>query len=315
LKKIRNKGRSKRRLGPAPSPRKKPPPLKYPSSIILESGTLAQLQAKKDYSERLCKYYWKQHYELSIQQREVQELLYEALNRSATENYRFDHWQRVVKYAYSLNPLSPTGSLRNGGGRFNIGDIDPNRFPMFPALYLAENKETALQESLGQPEDGNELSAMDLALTNPQSISILSVSGTLESVFDLTKENALSEFASILSKFKLSPQLREEAKRLGLPAPGLATNPAQLIHTFMDPNWRILPQVVDVPANPQIFGQLVRSAQLVGILYPSKLTDAKCLALFPRNFENTSSLVQLDDKAPAEILTRVDSITWKQVES
>ena len=172
-----------RRFRPRKSPpRRTTPPPKFPSAIILESGTLAQLQADKDYSQRLCAYHWGIYSELAIQRSQIANQISAALSKGTIENYQFDNWQRVVKYKYSLMPLSTSGSLKSGGGRFNIGDIDSNRFPMFPALYLAANKETGLQEVLGQEANLNGLTPIEIALTNSQSISLLSVSGNLESV-------------------------------------------------------------------------------------------------------------------------------------
>lgn len=64
---------------------------------------------------------------------------YDALKSSLREvaaPFEFSAWQRAVKYRYSLAPLSTKGSLVDPGGRFNIGAIDPSRFPLFPALLL-----------------------------------------------------------------------------------------------------------------------------------------------------------------------------------
>ncbi len=305
-----------RRFGRKPPPlRRKTPPPKFPSSVILESGTLAQLSANKDYSKELSRYHWNLYSEFSHQRAVVQDQLFESLSRGAIGNYQFDHWQRAVKYAYSYTPLSTKGSLKFGGGRFNIGDIDPDRFPMFPALYLAEDKETALQETLGQQEKSGKLSAMEVALTNPQSISVVSVSGSLETILDLTKEGSLTEFLGVISKFTVSQQLRQEARRLNQLVPNAVRTEEILKLSLMDPLWRAFPQIVDVPANSQIFGQLVRSAQLCGVLYVSKFNGAKCLAIFPKNFNSTSSFIQLDDLAPdPKIVNRVDSNNWNEIE-
>ncbi len=160
------------------------------------------------------------------------------------------------------------------------------------------------------------MSPMEVALTNSQSISVLSVSGKLESILDLTKKGSLSEFLKIISTFKLSPQLRKEAKRLKIEDPQIVGTENLLIKTFMDPNWRAFPQVVDVPANSQIFGQIIRSAQLCGVLYGSKFNDAKCLALFPKNFKDTSSFIKLDDEVPdTKILNHIDSSNWNEIDS
>ena len=68
----------------------------------------------------------------------------------------------------------------------------------------------------------------------------------------------------------------------------------------------------DVPSNSQIFGRLVYDAGIEGILYPSALTGKDCLAVFPRNFANTSSFIVLDDPPPIEkVPTRIDATNWR----
>jgi hypothetical protein len=57
---------------------------------------------------------------------------------------------RIVDYRYSLDPLSTAGSVRNDGGRFNIGAaLSPGAFTAFPALYVAEDYPTAFLERFG----------------------------------------------------------------------------------------------------------------------------------------------------------------------
>ncbi len=61
---------------------------------------------------------------------------------------------------------------------------------------------------------------------------------------------------------------------------------------------------VDIPANSQLFGQLVVRAGIEGIVYPSKFNDRDCLAVFPQNFSGTGSFVELLDTPPAQTVTR-----------
>ena len=78
------------------------------------------------------------------------------------------------------------------------------------------------------------------------------------------------------------------------------------------PNWRVNSVDWDIPANPQIFGHLISLAGIEGILYPSKLTKKKCLAIFPHNFANTDSYVCLDDEPPQQTVPiRIDSKNWR----
>jgi RES domain-containing protein len=295
--------------------RRKSAPFKLPSSNILESGNLAQIKANKNYSDDLCRFYWNLYAELSSQRKVVEQELLESLGNAAIEDFPIDHWQRVVKFTYSHTPFSTVGSLKFGGGRFNIGDVDTTRFPPFPAFYLAEDKETAFTESLGQ-DSPEGLNAFDFALTKPDSVACLSISGHLDSVLDITANGSLGEFVKLISKFRISPQLQREANRLKLGQQTIVRTEQLLLAGLNDIKWRAFPQVVDVPANSQIFGQLVRSAQVCGILYVSKFTDKKCLAIYPRNFDNTGSYIALDDRVPDPIiLTRIDSSNWMEAEA
>src|SRR5260221_14726179 len=67
----------------------------------------------------------------------------DALKKSLlenAENFSFKKWIRMVSQQFSNTPFSTFGSIKNfPGGRFNIGTIDIERFPQFPALYLAED--------------------------------------------------------------------------------------------------------------------------------------------------------------------------------
>jgi len=77
-------------------------------------------------------------------------------------------------------------------------------------------------------------------------------------------------------------------------------------------NWRNWPMVYDVPAVPQIFGGLVMNAGIEGILYESSITERECLAIFPQNFHNSTSFIQLDDPVPStDVITRIDSSNFR----
>lgn len=96
------------------------------------------------------------------------------------------------------------------GGRFNMGEIEAlsppeltpthllgfSSFPMFSALYFAKDKDTALQETLGQrPVSKNSaLTPQEIALTHPQSQTIVSVSGIVEIVIDICRATSLELF-------------------------------------------------------------------------------------------------------------------------
>ena len=101
-----------------------------------------------------------------------------TLRENCLASFEFKNWQRAVKYKYGLHPFSTAGSLCDPGGRFNDGDLNPN-VRQFPALYVATNKDTALQEVFGQSDTGSDLTSLERALTHPQSETIVSVSAAM----------------------------------------------------------------------------------------------------------------------------------------
>ncbi|MBI4242815.1 MAG: RES domain-containing protein, partial [Planctomycetes bacterium] len=201
------------------------------------------------------------------------------------------------------------GSLNDPGGRFNIGDINPSQFPPFPALYLAFDKDTALQELLSQPinpqEEKLKLDPLDFALTSPDSITVVSLSGFLDSIINLKEPKKLQPFVDLIKEFTIPDDLKKTAKEIGEHDPDLIRTVSKLVDALLDPNWRLWSMQFDVPVSSQIFGQLVAEAGIEGILYTSKFTGKDCLTIFPQNFDDTNgSFIQLDDEAPAEIKIR-----------
>ncbi|CAM3007330.1 RES domain [Legionella steigerwaltii] len=277
---------------------------------LLESGSIKGLQEAKRLTEKHIRYRWKEYSELAQQRHEIQDKIKKALIQTCVPQ-TIDHWQRAVKYKYGLHPLSTAGSLTDIGGRFNTGKEVNTEVPSFSGLYIAQDKDTALQEHLGQiPND--KLTPREIALTNPASETIVSISGKLDKIFDLTKEETLEPFVKLIKKFKLSLELQTMAKELGLKAAKLINTQQKLMGSLLDPDWRKLPRLFDIPANSQIFGYLVFSAGIEGILYPSKLTQSPCLVLFPKNFPDTDSFIQLDDETPHDkVPNRIDGSNWR----
>ncbi len=150
----------------------------------LEYGQIADIPRSKARYKALAGFHWEFYSELAFQRNQIYDALKDSLHER-TNPFTFSAWQRAVKYRYSLNPLSTSGSRSDPGGRFNVGEIDPSRFPVFPALYLASDKGTALAELFGRDSrPGDALSPEELALTTSQSVTVVSVSGKLESVLD-----------------------------------------------------------------------------------------------------------------------------------
>jgi len=283
---------------------------------LLETGTLASIRAAKKATAELLKYQWNYYSELARQRNLIQDQIKQALIQTCI-SYELNKWQRAIKYKYGLHPLSMIGSLTFIGGRFNTGSGVNTEVPIFPGLYLAKDKDTALQEHLGQETvpNGSKLTPSERALTNPSSETIVSVSGKLDKVFDLINPKNLTPFIELIKNFKLSHELILEAKKLKIEKPGIVKTASKLHETLLIHDWRNLPSNYDVPANSQIFGHLVYSSGIEAILYPSKLTGKPCLVVFPRNFIGTESYIALDDETPHfKVPNRIDASNWRMSE-
>lgn len=277
---------------------------------FLDYGLVADIGKSKARYEELLQFHWEYYSELAFRRNRIYDSLKQALADKAGL-YEFSKWQRAVKYRYSLSPLHTGGSLSDPGGRFNIGEIDQSRFPIFPALYVASDKWTALAEILGSDSAGNPLTAQELALTRSDSVSVVSISGKLESVLDTRDTNSLAGFVSLIKDFRLSSALTSKARRLGL-APQLIRTVERLKKELLAQNWRMWPMQLDVPAPSQIFGRIIVDAGIEGILYPSVLTQKLCFAIFPQNFQASPSFVELDDPPPNDnVPRRIDAMSFK----
>lgn len=135
-----------------------------PPLLLLDSFSIIDLKRWNAQKEKFLRYHWDLYSSLAYERSKIIDLLRKALLEAASKSYEFAGWQRQVRYKYSLSPLSPKGSLIEPGGRFNIPNTNPDQFPSFPALYIAEDKETTLQEAGQQSGSSGELSLLDLAL-------------------------------------------------------------------------------------------------------------------------------------------------------
>ncbi|HXY79144.1 MAG TPA: RES family NAD+ phosphorylase [Candidatus Bathyarchaeia archaeon] len=268
----------------------------------LDSGFVSDIPKSRALFEQLRQFHWEYYSALAYLRSRVYDSLKTSL-RDRAKPFVFSKWQRAVKYKYALEPLGTNGSLVDPGGRFNIGEIDTTRYPVFPALYVASDKGTALAELLGRTTSGTLLTPEEVALTKPDSIAAVSVSGHLEAVIDVCDGSDLGAFVALIKGFRLPSRLTSEARRLHFSIEIITTVP-KLIEVLHAPNWREWPTLYDTPAASQIFGRISLDAQLDGILYRSVLTEKPSLAVFHQNFQNSSSYIELDDPAPPELVRR-----------
>jgi len=288
------------------------------ATYLLDSTNIKELRQAKEINEKKLRFSWAHYSDLASQRHVVYSELQNTIIANCT-SFNFSKWQRAVKYKYALHPLCTIGSYQFTGGRFNYGNSINTELSAFPALYIAQDKDTAIQEHLGQEpiSNGSKLTPRDLALTATDSEALVSVSGQIEKVFDLTNKNNLNSFVDLIKQFKPSNhliQMAREAKMGKMPL--IIKSVAKLLDSLLDPHWRSAPDNYDIPSNSQIFGHMCYTASIEGILYPSKFTKKHCLVVFPNNFPNTSSFVTLDGELPphGNIPTRIDEHSYKLCE-
>ncbi|CAN5333672.1 hypothetical protein BH24PSE2_BH24PSE2_20940 [soil metagenome] len=268
---------------------------------LLDRFSHAELRAWRNAAEELKEYRLQQHFLLEGLRAVHDDELRDALLSAKSATVSADGWIRIVDYRYSLEPLSTRGSLHSGG-RFNVGiDIDPSRFPAFPALYLAEDYETAYVEKFGgnDPESTDRLAGHEYALRNPSSFTSFRLAGKVDNVFDVGSMVNVKSFAGVLRKFEMPAELKSMARRLQVPKPWLISTASQLV--LLATNWRFWPVQYGIPSNPQVFGGLLMDAGFEAVLYPSTKGSGRCLALFTRNLSASESVVKLKDQPPAGV--------------
>ncbi len=282
-----------------------------PALVELERFRAASLHHWKTAVQRMEALQRALYFGLEDQRQGAEGRLIESIRSSTISHFSASDWCRIVDYRYSLEALSPRGSIQGIGGRFNIGEgLSPGAFTPFAALYCAADYSTAFLEKFGSREAGTAgLTGAELALRTPTSFTQVRLRLQLEMVLDIGDPAVLKPIVEILKEFQIPKSVPQTARKLGLKqAPWLIRSPSMLQRQLLHPNWRVLPMQFDLPANAQIFGRLVAAAGVHGILYPSARDQAhRCLALYPQNWRGSSSFVEVVDPKPAEArLTRLD---------
>ena len=259
------------------------------------------------------------YFGVESKRRKFRRQLIEAIQGVGHTEVPLEKWVRVVSYQYSLEPLTCAGSLQALGGRFNAGcELDASTLRPWPALYLAQNFETAFREKfqLASNELVDGLTPQELSLEGAVSHTTVLVNGHLERVFDMSVFTSLMSVARVLRKIKMPEDAVALAKLLkfGRKDVFMITNGPQLFSAVVKQNWRVTPSQFGLPAPSHILGELIRDAGFEAILYPSSKGTGKCLAVFPGNL-GTSSFVQLADQAPSSTtVVRLDQHTAATLE-
>ena len=229
-----------------------------------------------------------------------------------------NNWSRLVTYQFSLNPLSAAGSLHDIGGRFNAGiDLDPQTLDPWPALYLAEDYETAFREKFQIASDATEggLTAEELALGSGSSHTCVQLKGELSNVFDMTTHKTLEPLAKIFRRIKMPARARLLKRKLNIQDKScfMVQTSKQIHDMLFKQNWRMLPRQFGLPAQSQTIAELVYAAGYEGILYKSSKGPERCIAIFP-NLLQGASFVALLDPAPVGVPARLDPNNFEEFE-
>lgn len=282
--------------------------------LELDRFTTQDLQKWEQASANLNELWDLLYFGVEPQRRKHHHQLIQAIKGVGHTAFQLDHWVRIVTYQYSLEPLSGAGSLQALGGRFNAGyELDDNTMRPWPALYIAQNFETAYREKfqLGSQEGVDGLTPHELGLEGAVSHTTVFVNGQLNRVFDMAAFTSLISVAKVLSKIRLSFEVAPLARKLKFDRNTffMVKTGQQLFNALVKQNWRVLPTQFGLPAPSQILAELIREAGFEAILYPSSKGSGKCLAVFPTNLGD-ASFVQLADQAPSEKTTkRLDQST------
>ncbi len=271
----------------------------------------ADLQHWQELSRSLDQLNDELHFGTEPQRRRLRPRLVDALKGVGAIPLVMDRWVRVVTYQYSLEPLTAAGSLQAEGQRFNAGfELDTSSLAPWPALYLAQNYETAFREKfqLSCDESTEGLSPQELALEQDVSHTTVFVKGRIERVFDMTTFLGLNSLAKVLREIKMPHEALALRKKLKIATKDLfmIQTGMQLFDAVVKQNWRVLPVQFGLPAPSQTIADLIREAGYEAILYQSTKGPGRCLAVFPDRLSD-NSYVELIDKPPsASTHTRLD---------
>lgn len=251
------------------------------------------------------------YFALEPERRRLRSQLLGALQLQQAKPLLMQGWVRIVDYQYTNMPLSSAGSLTGFGGRFNAGmDLDPGTLKPWPALYLAEDYETAYREKFqlksSQTVDG--LKPEELALQNGRSHSTVLLQGRIDRAFDMKVPRNLDAVAHVLRKIKMPERAKGLKKKLRLKPTDISMiqSGQSLYNAVLMHNWRVQPAQFGLPARSHVLAELVRAAGFEAILYKSTMGPGRCLAVFPDQLSG-QAYIELVDKAPPEVKhTRLD---------
>lgn len=193
------------------------------------------------------------YFGLEPERRRLQDEITNALTSTVPAALEMKRWVRIVTYQYANTPLSAAGSLHGFGGRFNLGmDVDASSLKPWPALYIAQNYETAFREKFVLPSDQltHGLTPKELALEHGTSHTTLFVHGSFSRLFDVRDMSSLKALARVLGTIKLPEKAVKLKKKLQIPPNSLfmINTPLRIHESVAKHNWRLWPAQFGLPA-------------------------------------------------------------------
>jgi hypothetical protein len=275
----------------------------YQPRILLDTFTEKDIELWSERSANAQLYSDRVYFDLERHRAAHHDALCEALRSAGSIDVELNNWARVCDYRWSLQPLSPLGSLKGIGERFNIGsDLDRARGQQFPALYIARDVDTAFLEFFGGPPESHAggLRLQEYALRRKTSFTTFTLRGRAENVLDLRSSAVLKAFAKITATFELTPDTRRFARKIGVPVRALLRTAKQIHSSILlkPKDWRTEPQLFGIPAPNQLFSRYALGAGFEGILYSSQQGGNECLAIYPDNL--AGSRIEVVGGAPPQ---------------
>lgn len=274
---------------------------KYPIDHFSEES----LEKDEKKKELWLKFHDQYFRDLHLQRKKKSKEITESLISASIKDFQFSRWVRCSTFRWSQQPLLPYGSLKQSGGRFNIPEFTSCAIPSFCSLYIGENDNTAEREAFQGNSGYNIMGGEDS--NSLESRYIVYVNGYLKRVIDLNTPETLKAFLDIIKQFNLSDKTQKIAYKLGCRLSIIDTL-SSLLDSLLEKNWSREIFYYEVPSNSQIFGYLLKSSGIDGIIYPSKFETGNCIAIFPDAF--TESFVNLADPSPSDTINRIDVGNW-----